>query len=67
MHVPLSGLPAKAVTRGYPLFSMPGNRVRAAADRLLDALLPRRTVRLGLVQPPEVPLETSAPEVARPR
>jgi NADH:ubiquinone reductase (H+-translocating) len=67
LHVPLSGLPAKAVTRGYHLFSMPGNRVRTAADWLLDALLPRQTVQLGLVQPPEVPLETSAPEVARPR
>jgi NADH dehydrogenase len=44
---------------------MPGNRVRTAADWLLDALLPRQTVQLGLVRGTAVPLETAAPE--RPR
>ena len=28
LHVPLAGLPAKAVTRGYHLTAMPGNRIR---------------------------------------
>jgi NADH dehydrogenase len=65
LHVPLSGLPAKAVTRGYHLAAMPGNRVRVAADWLLDAVLPRQSVQLGLVRGPSVPLETAAPE--RPR
>ncbi|MFD0822413.1 NAD(P)/FAD-dependent oxidoreductase, partial [Micromonospora zhanjiangensis] len=37
LHVPLAGLPAKAVTRGYHLFAMPGNRARVGADWLLDA------------------------------
>jgi NADH:ubiquinone reductase (H+-translocating) len=64
LHIPLSGLPAKAVTRGYHLVSMPGNRLRVAADWVLDALIPRQTVQLGLVRSPQVPLETSAPEVA---
>ncbi|WP_219416212.1 NAD(P)/FAD-dependent oxidoreductase [Pseudonocardia nigra] len=63
LHVPLEGLPAKAVTRGYHLLSMPGNRLRTATDWALDALLPRQTVQLGLVRSPEVPLETASPEL----
>jgi NADH:ubiquinone reductase (H+-translocating) len=62
LHVPLSGLPAKAVTRGYHLVAMPHNRVRVAADWALDAVLPRLTVQLGLVRGEAVPLETAAPE-----
>jgi NADH:ubiquinone reductase (H+-translocating) len=57
--IPLSGLPAKAVTRGYHLLSMPGNRVRVAADWLLDALLPRQGVQLGLVPGSAVPLDSA--------
>jgi NADH dehydrogenase len=41
---------------------MPGNRIRTAADWLLDAVLPRQTVQLGLVRGAAVPLETAAPE-----
>jgi NADH dehydrogenase len=62
LHVPLAGLAAKAVTRGYHLTAMPGNRVRTAVDWLLDAVLPRQTVQLGLVRANAVPLETAAPE-----
>jgi NADH:ubiquinone reductase (H+-translocating) len=63
LHVPLAGLPAKAVTRGYHLVAMPGNRTRTAVDWLLDAVLPRQTVQLGLVRGPNVPLETASPEL----
>jgi NADH dehydrogenase len=59
--VPLSGFPAKAVTRGYHLLSMPGNRVRVAADWLLDAVLPRQGVQLGLVPATAVPLDSARP------
>src|SRR6266508_230563 len=61
--VPLSGLPAKAVTRGYHLLTIPANRPRIAADWVLDALLSRQTVQLGLVRRSAVPLavETPAP------
>jgi NADH dehydrogenase len=59
--VPLSGVPAKAVTRGYHLLSMPGNRVRVAADWLLDAVLPRQGVQLGLVRGKAVPLDSATP------
>jgi NADH:ubiquinone reductase (H+-translocating) len=62
LGVPLSGLPAKAVTRGYHLLSMPGNRVRVAADWLLDAVLPRQGVQLGLVPANAVPLDSAFPD-----
>ncbi|MEU4464442.1 FAD-dependent oxidoreductase [Streptomyces sp. NPDC024017] len=65
LGVPLSGVPAGVVTRGYHLAAMPGNRVRVAADWLLDAVLPRQAVQLGLVRSWSVPLDTSSPEVAR--
>ncbi|MEV5339483.1 FAD-dependent oxidoreductase [Streptomyces sp. NPDC052676] len=65
LGVPLSGPLAGAVTRGYHLAAMPGNRVRVAADWLLDAVLPRQAVQLGLVRSSSVPLDTSSPELAR--
>ncbi|MEU1851398.1 NAD(P)/FAD-dependent oxidoreductase [Streptomyces sp. NPDC019990] len=65
LGVALSGVPAGAVTRGYHLAAMPGNRVRVAADWLLDAVLPRQAVQLGLVRSWSVPLDTSSPELAR--
>ncbi|WP_369173736.1 FAD-dependent oxidoreductase [Streptomyces sp. R28] len=65
LGVHLSGVAAGAVTRGYHLAAMPGNRVRVAADWLLDAVLPRQAVQLGLVRAWSVPLDTASPEVAR--
>jgi NADH dehydrogenase len=65
LHIPLSGLPAKAVTRGYHLMAMPGNRVRTATDWMLDAALGRQTVQLGLVRSDAVPLDTASPELPR--
>ncbi|MBT2508936.1 NAD(P)/FAD-dependent oxidoreductase [Streptomyces sp. ISL-98] len=65
LGVPLSGPLAGAVTRGYHLAAMPGNRVRVAADWLLDAVLPRQAVQLGLVRSWSVPLDTSSPELAK--
>ncbi|WP_078916018.1 NAD(P)/FAD-dependent oxidoreductase [Streptomyces viridochromogenes] len=65
LGVHLSGVAAGAVTRGYHLAAMPGNRVRVAADWLLDAVLPRQAVQLGLVRSWSVPLDTASPELAR--
>jgi len=65
LGVPLSGPAAGAVARGYHLAAMPGNRVRVAADWLLDAVLPRQAVQLGLVRSWSVPLESASPELAR--
>ncbi|WP_410675976.1 NAD(P)/FAD-dependent oxidoreductase [Amycolatopsis sp. cmx-4-68] len=65
LHIPLSGRPAKAVTRGYHLMAMPGNRLRTATDWLLEALTGRQTVQLGLVRSGAVPLDTATPELPR--
>ncbi|GGN87464.1 hypothetical protein GCM10011579_080220 [Streptomyces albiflavescens] len=65
LGVPLSGPLAGAVTRGYHLAAMPGNRIRVASDWLLDAVLPRQAVQLGLVRSWSVPLDTASPELAR--
>ncbi|BCJ77540.1 hypothetical protein CS0771_70840 [Catellatospora sp. IY07-71] len=64
LGVPLSGLPAAVVTRGYHLLSLPGNRGRVAADWLLDALLPTSAVRLGLVPPQAADLQLSSEPLA---
>jgi NADH dehydrogenase len=58
LRIPLSGIVAKAVTRAYHLLAMPGNRTRTAVDWLLDAVLGRQSVQLGLVRSAAVPLET---------
>jgi NADH dehydrogenase len=60
LNLALSGLPAKAVTRGYHLAAMPGNRIRTAVDWALDAALPRQRVQLGLVRAPLVPLDSTS-------
>jgi NADH dehydrogenase len=63
LGIPLGGPLAKAVTSGYHLLAMPGNRVRTAADWALNAVLRRETVQLGLVRAPAVPLDTTKPGV----
>jgi NADH dehydrogenase len=65
LRVPLAGFPARVVTRGYHLAAMPGNRVRTAVDWLLDWVLGRQSVQLGLVRGPHVPLDTDSPELPR--
>src|SRR6266540_1940768 len=49
--------------RAYHLLTIPANRPRIAADWVLDAVLSRQTVQLGLVRRSAVPLavETPAP------
>ena len=61
LGIPLRGFPAKVVTRGYHLLSMPGNRIRVAADWALDTVLPRQGVQLGLVPSSAVPLDSAGP------
>jgi NADH:ubiquinone reductase (H+-translocating) len=63
LGIPLSGVVAKTVTRGYHLLSLPANRAQTAADWLLAAVLPRQTVQLGLVRSAAVPLDTATPEL----
>jgi NADH:ubiquinone reductase (H+-translocating) len=61
LGVPLSGLAAKAVTRGYHLAAIPANRPRIACDWLLDAVLARQAVQFGLVRAAAVPLGVDSP------
>jgi NADH dehydrogenase len=60
LGVPLSGLPAKAVTRGYHLLSLPGNRTRTAADWAINTVMPPQAVQLGLVGADQVRLDCTA-------
>ena len=62
LGIPLSGVLAKAVTRGYHLSAIPSGRTRIAVDWLLDALLSRQTVQLDLVRGVSVPLVTDPAE-----
>jgi len=61
LGVPLSGFPAKVVTRGYHLSVMPGNRVRTAVEWTEHAVLGSELQRLDLVQPTQVRLDTRPP------
>jgi NADH dehydrogenase len=61
--LPIAGLPAKTVVRGYHLLGLPGNRTRTVADWVLNAVLPRPTVHLDLVPPEAIPLDTVSPEL----
>jgi NADH dehydrogenase len=62
LGVQLSGLPAKAVTRGYHLLAMPVNRTRIVTGWALDAVFRRQVVQLGLVRSGAVPLTAGTPE-----
>jgi NADH dehydrogenase len=58
LGIPLSGLPAKVVTRGYHLLAIPtmANKVRVAVDWTLAALIQDQGVRLGFVTDQEARL-----------
>ncbi|GAA3349458.1 hypothetical protein GCM10020358_71680 [Amorphoplanes nipponensis] len=64
LGLPLRGLPAVAVTRGYHLAALPANRARVAAAWLFAAAGNRPDTQLGLVPAAAVPLDTASPEVA---
>jgi NADH dehydrogenase len=51
--VPLTGLPAKLVTKGYHLFALPaaGNRLRVAGDWAVNLVSRPTPAQLGLVAP----------------
>jgi len=66
LNIPLSGLTAKTVTRGYHLLSLPGSRIRTATDWTLNAIMPPRAVQLGLVDGGRAPLECTDPASRNP-
>jgi NADH dehydrogenase len=61
LHIPLSGPPANALTRGYHLCSMSGNRMRVLADRALNAVTPPEVTSLGVISAESVPLDVEKP------
>jgi NADH:ubiquinone reductase (H+-translocating) len=61
LHVPLSGLPANAVTRAYHLYSMAGNRARVLTDWALNAATPPGMASFGAISAESVPLDPDHP------
>ncbi len=61
LHVPLSGPPANAVTRGYHLSAMSGNRLRVLTDWGLNVLTAPEPTSLGVITPQSVPLDVNKP------
>jgi NADH dehydrogenase len=80
LGIPLSGLVAKVVTKGYHLYALPTftNRLRVLSDWILGTLTPNQDIRLALVHdddtaevaptsPPLAVPPRSAPSEARKR
>ncbi len=61
LNVPLSGLAANAVTRGYHLSAMAGNRARVLADWTLNAITPPEATSFGVISAKSVPLDVDKP------
>jgi NADH dehydrogenase len=61
LGVPLSGPPANAITRGYHLSAMSGNRMRVLTDWSLNAILPPEGTSIGVISPESVPLDVERP------
>jgi NADH:ubiquinone reductase (H+-translocating) len=61
LHIPLSGPPANAVTRGYHLFAMSGNRLRVLTDWTLNAITSPELTSLSVISAPSVPLDVNQP------
>ncbi|HUK70079.1 MAG TPA: NAD(P)/FAD-dependent oxidoreductase [Streptosporangiaceae bacterium] len=61
LNVPLSGPAANAVTRGYHLFTMSGNRMRVLADWALNVTTPPEATSFGVISSESVPLDVDRP------
>jgi NADH dehydrogenase len=61
LRIPLSGPPANAVTRGYHLSAMAGNRARVFTDWALNAVTPPEATSFGVISPESVPLDVDQP------
>ena len=61
LGVPLSGVAGQGGDPRLPPAAIPGNRLRLATDWLLDSVLRRQVVQLGLVRSGSVPLDSSRP------
>jgi hypothetical protein len=61
LHVPLSGPAANAITRGYHLSAMSGNRMRVLTDWILNGLAPPEATSVNVVSAESVPLDVDKP------
>jgi NADH:ubiquinone reductase (H+-translocating) len=61
LNVPLSGPAANALTRGYHLYSMSGNRMRVLTDWTLNAVTSPETTSVALISAQSVPLDVDKP------
>jgi NADH dehydrogenase len=61
LNIPLSGPAANAVTRGYHLSAMPGNRIRVLGDWTLNTLTPPEATSFGVISAESVPLDVDNP------
>jgi NADH:ubiquinone reductase (H+-translocating) len=61
LHIPVSGLAANAITRGYHLSAMPGNRLRVQTDWILNAITSPGLTSVGVLSAESVPLDVNQP------
>ncbi len=61
LNIPLSGPVADAVTRGYHLWTMSGNRARVLADWTLNATTRPEATSLSVISAESVPLDVEKP------
>jgi NADH dehydrogenase len=66
LGVPLTGIPAKIVTKGYHLYALPAaaNRLRVAVDWAINLISRPIATQLGLVDPAAARLDTEEVEGA---
>ena len=61
LHIPLSGPAANAVTRGYHLFAMSGNRLRVLTDWTLNGITSPESTSVAVISAESVPLDVNKP------
>jgi NADH:ubiquinone reductase (H+-translocating) len=61
LHIPLSGPTANAVTRGYHLTAMSGNRLRVLTDWTLNGITSPESTSLEVISAKSVPLDVNKP------
>ena len=61
LHIPLSGPTANAVTRGYHLSAMSGNRMRVLTDWTLNGITSPESTSLAVISAESVPLDVNNP------
>jgi len=61
LHIPVSGLPANVITRGYHLAAMSGNRLRVATDWTLNGITSPELTSLATISAESVPLDVNEP------